>query len=109
MLDLFTLFSTMGLQEEVAQVEGLHSKVIKEDEDEPVKGAESSLETTARNLSEFYESVEGSVVQVANSAVEESSNFLNGLWNSNESTTQSNPFVIDLTLPPPPVKVAKQI
>ena len=36
-------------------------------ESEPVKeGPESSLEATARNLSEFYEGVEGTVVQVAN-------------------------------------------
>lgn len=109
MLDLFTLFSTMGLQEEIGKVEGLHAKVIKEDEPEEAKqGPENALEAAARNIGEIYEGAEAAVLEVVRNAGD--SEVLGKFWSGSEEVCKASDnaaFVIDLTLPPPPLRVRR--
>lgn len=101
MLDLFTLAATMGLQEEMAGQD--KSKVIRPDAEE-TDSKPTLLSNAADELASTYESVEASFLNAA-SVVSESLS-LDGLFGGDSQDRVANPFVIDLTLPPPPLRVS---
>lgn len=101
MLDLFTLAATMGLQEEMAGQDT--SKVIRPDEEE-TDSKPTMLSNAADELASTYEGMEAALLNAANAVSESLS--LDGLFGSEGQDSNANPFVIDLTLPPPPLRVS---
>lgn len=109
MLDLFTLMTTMGLQNELSDKE--ETKVIQPDQEdlEPQPTEPGLLQEAATTISDCFRTVEESVTNAA-TAVSQSeevaaiSGFMDNALNGGDPA-EGNPFVIDLTLPPPPIKV----